>query len=185
MTVHTIQNKRNQPIPSDKKSGATVVPFTIQPNEVFVLDDDEIGPSMADQIQSGLLQISSTVASQDAGSGFVADVDLTSVNSKKVLELQASEEIVPGTVMFRVTEADTVSTDAEVSVGTNGPDYNNIIPSLTLTGLSAVGEAWAFTIDGFRPVVVGPDEIFVKVVTPATAVALKVTAWLFGTGDLL
>jgi len=185
MAALTIQNKIGQSLPSDKLVGGTVTPITIQANEVFTIDDGDIGPTMQAQITNGLLQVTSTVASQDAGSGFVANVDLTAGNARKVLELQSGEEFLLEKVLVRITLSDTATVPAGISLGVVSPNYNDLVQEFTLTNVLQVGDTFLNFIAGKSKILTGPTELFVIPSSPATANALEATIWVFGSGNLI
>ena len=59
---HTIQNMRSSLVMSDVYSGSTVIARRVAPDEEFVLNDDQIGPTMSIQLQNGILRITATGA---------------------------------------------------------------------------------------------------------------------------
>lgn len=185
MPTHTIVNKLNQGVPSDMKVGGVSTPYSIDPLEVFTVSDDEIGDIMRHQIDRGILQIVSTVARQDAGDGFAAEFDLTVENSRKLVEVEIGEHFTVDKVMVRITAAETVSVDGKISVGTNSPDFDDIMSSRTLINLTSVDDLWVEYLSGKQEVISGPREIFARVGLPAVAGVLEATVWAMGTGEYM
>lgn len=184
MALITVKNKLDQEVQSDKKVGVTNVVLTFAPLESKVLNDNEVGPTMTQQLSNGILQITSTVAGDDAGQGFAADVDLASANSRLVLSLDAAEHIVIDQIEARVTAGDTVTTDAVISIGTNAPDYDNIVTAKELAQCRAQYDVWGEAVEGKNTSIQGPAEIWVKVQTPATATELVADVYVRGHGEI-
>lgn len=63
------------------------------------------------------------------------------------------------------------SGNAVISIGTNAPDYDNIVPSLTLTDLDTVNKYLQGTVTGVLTSPAGA-EIYAKLVTPSASTVL-------------
>lgn len=183
MALLTIRNKLDQEVASDKKVGAAIEAVTFPPLSSLVIGDNQVGPTMQQQINNGVLQITSTVPSADAGQGTIADMDLASANARLGISLDAGEFAVLDKLVVKITDVDTVTSDAVISVGTSGPGYDDLIAEKGLVQCRAVDDAWVEAIEGKGKVVNGPAEIWVNVKTPATAVSLVADVYLFGTGN--
>lgn len=184
MALITVKNKLDQEVQSDKKVGVTNEVITFSPLESKVLNDNEVGPTMTQQLNNGILQITSTVAGDDAGEGFAADVNLAAANSRLVMSLDAGEQIVIDQVEVRVTDGDTVTTDAVISIGTNAPNYDDIVVQKELAQCRAQYDVWGEAVEGKNKSVQGPAEIWVNVKTPATAAALVGDVYVRGHGEI-
>lgn len=68
---------------------------------------------------------------------------------------------------------DTPGTAAVISIGTNAPNYDNIIPTLTLTGLDTANEYLQGTIQNGTTIAPG-TAVYAKLVTPTDGTALTV-----------
>ena len=184
MALLTVRNKLDQQVASDKKPGGlTVVPLVFGPLESLVVGDNEVGPTMTQQINNGILQITSSVPNADAGQGFVADMDLTTDNARVVMSLDAGEFIVLERFVARVKAAAGVTVDASISIGITGPGYDDIVEK-QLAQCRAVGNSWVEAIEGKSSVVNGPAEIYVRTKVPATATNLVADIFVFGSGDV-
>ena len=87
----------------------------------------------------------------------------------------------PAHVYIVVTTAPTTMGACSVSIGTNAPDYDNIVPETDISDLATtdLGREIEF---GNRPVVAGDAEIFFNVSTAATDGGLVhaiVNGWFF------
>jgi hypothetical protein len=184
MALLTVKNKLDQEVVSDKKVGVTNVSLTFAPLESKVVNDNEVGPTMTQQLNNGILQITSTVGADDAGEGFVSALDLASANSRLALSLDAGEHIVLDQIEVRITAADTVTTDATISVGTAGPNYDDIVTEKELAQCRAQYDVWGEAVEGKNKSVQGPAEIWVNVKTPATAVELTADVYVRGHGEI-
>lgn len=184
MALIVVKNKLDQEIRSDYKvGGITLTPLTFTPLGTVTIGDNEVGPTMSQQIANGRLQIVSTVASVDPGSGFVAALNLAVLNSRVALSLVAGEYFTLERLLVQVVSADTVTADAEISVGVTGPGYDDLVVSKTLTQVRAVGDTCVEVVEGKGEKIVGPADILVAVKTAALAVALTADVYVFGSGS--
>ena len=184
MASLTVRNKLDQQIESDKRVGVDVVPYTIAPLATFAIGDNEVGPSMYQQISNGILQIVSTVPSADAGSGTIAALNLAAIGSRKLLDIDTGEYFTPDNLFFRIITASGVTGAAEISIGTNAPNYDNLMASKVLSALAAVDDTWNEAIEGKGLTVNGPAEIWIRVKAAAPAVALEADVYVTGKGNL-
>lgn len=121
---------------------------------------------------------------QDAVSEQIATGPGTTLQSG-VFDLVGGTDILVGTtaaiygrarIMHRAVTCvaiDTPGTAAVISIGTNAPDYDNIVASWTLTGLDTANEFLQTTLTNGTTLAPG-TAVYAKLVTPTDGTALTV-----------
>lgn len=87
----------------------------------------------------------------------------------------------PLLIQFEVESATGILSVPAISIGTNSPDYNNVLTAMTLTGLSVVGaHTVVFPSAGSMEAMYGTD-IYVNVTSVGIGTELTLSVDLIGT----
>lgn len=114
---------------------------------------------------------------QLAASGTINGI---SPGSTSLTLVQTGVKYIVQTAVIILTNAFGLTGTLTGSIGTNGPSYNNIVPSTTFTGLNAVGLDWLIPVSGLSVLANGGDTIYFNVVTPNGGVTADYNVYLYG-----
>jgi hypothetical protein len=78
-------------------------------------------------------------------------------------------------IILKCSSSD-VTSAAEISVGTNATDYDNIYPSQTAIGFTASGDFFDFLTPGVRAIATAGQDVTIKLVTAAGGGTTQVVA---------
>jgi hypothetical protein len=108
------------------------------------------------------------------------DLDLTAATTTAIYTIPTGfSEIVTGCII-RIKSADTVSGDADVSLGIN-PSTTNLFDTETLVGVQAVSDFWSFWKQSSVGILAnGGAQVDLDVVVAATATTLTADVYIIG-----
>lgn len=66
------------------------------------------------------------------------------------------------------------------SIGTNSPNFDNILPSTTFTGMNTIGDVWRASLNGLAHRAVPADVITMRVTTSVSGVGAIVNVFMVG-----
>lgn len=67
-----------------------------------------------------------------------------------------------------------------LSIGTNSPNYDNIVPSTTLTGFNTIGDLWVIPISGLTHRIAASEAVYARVTNPVTGAGAQINAFFTG-----
>jgi hypothetical protein len=108
------------------------------------------------------------------------NLDLTSATTTTIYTVPTGKIATVLGCVIRIKAADTVSADADVSLGIN-PSTVNIFPTETLTAVQANDDIWSFWKDkSIGLLATSGQQVDIDVVTAATATTLTSDVYLIG-----
>lgn len=108
------------------------------------------------------------------------DLDLTTTGTTTVYTVPAGKSAIVLGCLLRIKAADTVTTDAEVSIGIN-PSTTDLFAAETLVAVQAVNDFWSFWKDESGGALAGSGSLIdLNVITAATATTLDSDIYLIG-----
>jgi len=67
-----------------------------------------------------------------------------------------------------------------ISIGTNNPTYDNMVPITTLTGFNTIGDLWIIPVSGKTVRAVASDNITINVSTSVTGPGALANVYMYG-----
>ena len=108
------------------------------------------------------------------------DLDLTTATTTSIYTVPTGTSVIITGCLIRIKSADTVSVDADVSLGIN-PSTTNLFATETLVGVQAVHDFWSFWKQSSVGVLANAGEqVDLDVVTAATATTLTADVYIIG-----
>lgn len=108
------------------------------------------------------------------------DIDFTSSNAVEMFVVPEGKTFIPMDVVLYTTESDAPVGDSNVTIGSNSPDYSDIIYNNFKPHTSSNCVARGPRIDITENVFSAGTAIYLKVATPDSGTTLKGNAYLFG-----
>lgn len=107
-------------------------------------------------------------------------VDGTSIGNTLIFTAPPSNRIIPVAVSFYLLNAVGLSVVSTCSIGTNGPNYNNILGATALTGLTANTTLVGTALTGLFSSVAPGADVYCRVSVPATATTYNIICTVIG-----
>lgn len=111
---------------------------------------------------------------------YYVQVDGTSVGNTSITTIPSGKKFIPQSGGFTLIGVSGLSLVATISIGTNSPNYNNIIGTTLLTGLSVQNQHLKINLSGIITTIAASSEIFCRVSIASTATAYNVIANISG-----
>ncbi|MFA7287037.1 MAG: hypothetical protein WC052_05240 [Patescibacteria group bacterium] len=112
--------------------------------------------------------------------GSADGIDAKTTGATRVYSVPSGYYMVATELVVLCTEDDTVTVVAQVSVGTSGRSYTDIIPSTTLTGLDNTGIMFTLRTSGASYVIEPGTDVYINIGTGATATSQTISAYIKG-----
>lgn len=111
---------------------------------------------------------------------FIASIDMTTTGNYEFLTVPLGKTYIPIRLFIELTNVSGLISVSTVSLGTNSPNYNNMIGETLLTGLNTVNESFNIqpTNSTFLPH--NEETIFLRISGVAVATTYLGTAHLLG-----
>ena len=111
------------------------------------------------------------------------DVDLTALGTTLLYTVPDSFEFIPGEIIGICSAYDAIKNDSFLNVGTNNPNYDDLVSGTSFYSLSAIGdwEKMSFSMMMTRTTpIAATEEVYFNVTTADTGTDFKVDVHLWG-----